>query len=181
MPIDVPKKGGDRMLTITVRLDEKRSTASQYENRTAGVVIEASGLELHSGAEILAKADALWALAQESVARQFGGNGTAASTPEPQPAPSNGNGSNGNGHPAAAAGNGHGNGTGNGRRSYGRPQDAPSPKQRAFLAKLARERNLGPESIRDMAVRVTGKEPKVFTKQDMSKFIESLLAAEQAA
>ena len=157
------------MLTITVKLDEKRSTTSQYENRTAGVVIEATNLELHTADEILAKADALWKLAQESVARQFAGNGPAPAA-EPQPAPGNGNGSNGNGH----------SGNGNGRR-YGRPQDAPSPKQRAFLAKLARERKLGPESIRDMAVRMVGKDPRVFTKQDMSKFLEALLAAGQAA
>ncbi len=35
------------MLTITMKLDKKRSTASKYENHTAGVVIEAQAIELH--------------------------------------------------------------------------------------------------------------------------------------
>jgi len=172
------------MLTITVRLDEKRSTTSQYENRTAGVVLEASNLEISTPEDVLKKSAEMFALAQKAVDEQFNG-GTKA--PESKPAPSNGNGGNGNGH--APQGNGHsGNGSGNGNgsgsgsgKSYGRPQDAPSPKQKAFLAKLAKQNRLGPESIREMAVRLTGKEPKDFSKQDMSKFIESLLAAEAAA
>ena len=41
------------MFTISVRLDEKRSTTSQYENRTCGVLLAASNLELHSRADIL--------------------------------------------------------------------------------------------------------------------------------
>ena len=160
------------MLTITVKLDEKRSTTSQYENRTAGVVLEASNLEIASPEDVLKKSAEMFALAQKAVDEQFnGGARVPESKPEPQPAPSNGNGSNGNGH------SGNGNGTG---KSYGRPQDAPSPKQKAFLAKLAKQNRLGPESIREMAVRLTGKEPKDFSKQDMSRFIESLLAAAAA-
>jgi hypothetical protein len=157
------------MLTITVKLDEKRSTTSQYENRTAGVVLEASNLEIAAPEEVLKKSAEMFALAQSVIDSQFE---IGAKAPEPKPAPGNENGS---------TGNGHSNGNENGHRTYGRPQDGPSPKQRAFLAKLAKERKLGPESIRDMAVRVLGKDPRAFTKQDMSKFIESLLAAGQAA
>ncbi len=156
------------MFTITVKLDEKVSTSSQYENKTCGVFLEQSNIEVASPEELLQKARDLFHLARKAVDEQLGG---AAKAPAPQPVPSNG--ADGNGHPAQD--------NGNGRRSYGRPQDAPSPKQRAFLAKLARQRKLGPESIRDMAVRMVGKDPRVFTKQDMSKFLEALLAAEQAA
>lgn len=166
-------------LTITVRLDEKRSTASQFENRTAGVVIEAAGLELQSPEDILSKADQLWALAQESVARQFGGHGAAQGPAHASASPER-NGFSGNGHrDNGHAGNGHAT-NGNGKH-HGRPQDVATPKQKAFLAKLARERQLGPESIREMALRMTGKDPRVFTKQDMSKFIEALLAPGTAA
>jgi len=164
------------MFSICARVDSKKSDGNFGSNST-GIIVTAEHLELKTPEEIAAKADELFRLAREAIERQTGGD-SVAKTPAPPAAPSNGNGSNGNGHPQ---GNGHpGNGNGSGR-SYGRPQDAPSPKQRAFLAKLSRERHLGPESIREMAVRLTGKEPKAFTKQDMSRFIESLLAAEQAA
>jgi len=42
-------------INIRVHLAEKRSTTSQYENQTIGADIEASGLELHSAADIQAK------------------------------------------------------------------------------------------------------------------------------
>jgi len=163
------------MFSICARIDSKKSDGN-FGSNAVGIIVTAEHLELKSPAEVAAKADELFRMAREAVERQVGGD-SAAKAPKPQPGPSNGNGSNGNGH--APQGNGH-SGSGNGR-SYGRSQDAPSPKQRAFLAKLAKERHLGPESIREMAVRLTGKEPKAFSKQDMSRFIESLLAAEAAA
>ena len=162
--------------TISVSLNEKRSTASQFENRTAGVVIEAAGLELHSAEQVLAKADELWALAQESVAKQFGGTGPApaAKAPEPHPAPLSGNGSNG--HAPAAAGSGHGNGTGTGRRSYGRPAVSPSDKQKGFLAKLVRERHLKPETIREICERVAGCRLEQLDRKGFSRLLESLMS-----
>src|SRR5690349_14656968 len=141
------------MLTITVKLDEKRSTTSQFENRTAGVVLEVSNLEIALPEEVLKKSAELFALAQKAVDEQFNG-GTKVPAPTPKPAPSDGNGSCGSGNGHAPLGSGHsGSGNGNGK-SYGRPQDAPSPKQKAFLAKLAKQNRLGPESIREMAVRL---------------------------
>lgn len=84
--------------------------------------------------------------------------------------------------PAAPGGDIDPNENGSGRRSYGRSQDAPSPKQRAFLAKLARERKLGPELIKETIQRLLpGRDAKNLTKQDMSKLIEALLAAGLAA
>ena len=125
----------------------------------------------------------LFRVAKEALDRQLGGNGSApaAKTPEPTPVPSIGNGSNGNGHSAATAGNGHGNGQGNGRKSYGRPLDPPTPKQRSLLRSVAKRRNLGPETIRDLCVRVVGKDPKDFTKVDMMKLLNHLLQKQEAA
>lgn len=166
------------MLTITVKLDEKRSTTSQYENRTAGVVLEASNLEIASPEDVLKKSAEMFALAQRAVDEQFNGG---AKAPEPKPAPSNGNGSNGNGH--APQGNGHsGNGNGSGK-SYGRPAPGsePTPKQRQFLRKIAKDRDLGPQTIADICRRITGQDPRNLDKASMSKLIEGLLAEQPAA
>lgn len=43
------------------------------------------------------------------------------------------------------------------------------------------DRNLGPESIRDICRRILGKDPRGLDKQDMSKLIEGLLAEQAAA
>jgi hypothetical protein len=165
------------MLTITVKLDEKRSTTSQYENRTAGVVLEASNLEIASPEDVLKKSAEMFALAQRAVDEQFNGGAKAATTP---PVPSNGNGSNGNGH---SQGNGHsGNGNGNGR-SYGRPAQGsePTPKQRQYLRKIAKDRDLGPQTIADICRKITGQDPRTLDKAGMSKLIEGLLADQPAA
>ncbi|MCK6479113.1 MAG: hypothetical protein L6R43_02865 [Planctomycetes bacterium] len=159
------------MFSICARIDSKKSDGN-FGSNAVGIIVTEENLELKSPEEIAAKADELFRVAREAVERQACGD-SAAKAPEPPLVPSNGNGSNGNGtHPS---------GNGNGRR-YGRPQDSPSPKQRAFLAKLARERKLGPESIKQTIERLLpGRDPKHLTRQDMSMLIEALLAAGQAA
>lgn len=164
------------MLTITVRLDEKISTSSQYENRTAGVMLEASNLELSTPDQVLAKSAELFSLARKAVDEQL----KPQAPKEPGAEGHLGNGSKWNGHPPSNGGNGHSNGNGNGR-SYGRPAVEPTPKQRTLLRKLAKDRNLGPESIRAICQRIVGKDPRSLDRKDMSRLIEGLLSQEQAA
>jgi len=164
------------MLTITVRLDEKISTASQYENRTAGVLIEESNLVLHAPVDILKRTSELFALARASISEQLAPS--AKGKPE-------GNGHNGNGHPPvtgqAPLPQDPPSGNRNGRRSHGRPKDEPTPKQRSFLRKIAKDRNLGPESIRDICRHILGKDPRNLDKQDMSRLNEGLLGVSSAS
>ena len=169
------------MFSICARIDSKKSDGN-YGSNAVGIIVTAENLELKSPEEIAAKADELFRLAREAVERQAGGD-FASKPPTPQPAPSNGNGSNGNGHAPVASGNGHGNGQGNGRRSYGRPPQGsePTPKQRSLLRAIAKRRNLGAETIRDLCQRVVGKDPKDFTKVDMIKLLDHLLQKQEAA
>jgi hypothetical protein len=164
------------MFTITVKLDEKVSTSSQYENRCAGMFLEQSNIEVTSAEELVTKAKGLFELARRVVDEQLG---RSAKVPEPKPAPPNGNGSNGNGH--APQGNGH-SGNGNGK-SYGRPAagSEPTPKQRQFLRKIAKDRDLGPETVAQICKRITGVDPRQLDKVGMSKLIEGLLAEQPAA
>lgn len=167
------------MFSICARIDSKKSDGN-FGSNAIGLIITAENLEFKTSEEIAAKADELFQLAREAVERQSGGR-AVAKTPEPSPAPSNGNGSNGNGQAAVTAGNGHGIAPGNGRKTYGRPQDPPTPKQRNLLRGIAKRRNLGPETIRDLCKRVVGKDPKDFTKVDMMKLLVHLLQKQDAA
>ena len=167
------------MFTICARIDSKKSDGN-FGSNAVGIIVTAENLELKSPEEIATKADELFRLAREAVERQAGG-GASGRAPTPQPAPSNGNGSNG--HTAAASGNGHGNGTGNGGRTYGRPPQGSEPtvKQRSLLRSIAKRRNLGAETIREICQRVVGKDPKDFTKVDMIKLLDHLLQKQEAA
>ena len=158
------------MYRIVVSLREKRSTATQYENASVGVDIEASGLELNSPQAILDKSRELFAIARSSVQQQL-----LDVVPEHgQPRSENGNGhANGNGYQ-----NGNGNGehkNGNGR-SYGRPTPEPTPKQKVLLQKLAKERNLSPEKVGEISKRELGRPVPQLDKHGMSKLIEILMA-----
>jgi hypothetical protein len=155
------------MFTICARIDSKKSDGN-FGSNAVGIIVTAEHLELKSPAEVAAKADELFRMAREAVDRQVGGD-SDANPPTSQPAPS----TNGNGK---VQGNGHSNG--NGTKSYGRPKEGsePTPKQRSFLHKIAKDRNLGPQTIADICRRIVGKDPRNLDKHDMSKLIEGLLA-----
>jgi hypothetical protein len=155
------------MFTISVKYDEKRSTTSQYENVTAGVLIEASNLELTDPEAVLKKSAQLFELARRAVQRELAQRMSDA-PPErliEQP----------------VSDSGHASTSGNGRR-YGRgsPDTDPTPKQKALLHKLARERNLGPESIREICERIAGCPVEHLDRKGMGRLIDGLLAGAAA-
>lgn len=167
------------MFTITVKYDEKRSTTSQYENVTAGVLIEASHLELSDPETVLKKTATLFELAKSAVRRELGEQSGEAPPAErrddrPPSAPTNGH-ANGN-----ASGNGHHNG--NGSRRYGRPDPNtdPTPKQRVLLKKLADERNLGVESVRQICERITGQTIESLDRKGMARLLDGLISGAAA-
>ena len=155
------------MLAITVRHEEKRSTASQYENVHLGVSIEAGNLELHSTAEILERTRQLFALAKASVEKQFADLAVSApTTPVANDAPS---------------GNGHNGTNGNGgQRTYGRPQPEPTDKQKRLLNQIARDRHLGAESVREIFERIAGRPIAACDRRDFSKVLDVLVHGEAA-
>ena len=162
------------MFRIVVSLREKRSTATQYENASVGVDIEASGLELGSPEAIVSKTRELFAIARSSVQQQL-------LDVVPEHGRSDNGHSNGNGH-ANGHDNGNGNGNGNGAqkngngRSYGRPTPEPTPKQKMLLQKLAKERGLSAEQVGEIARKELGRSVPLLDRNGLSKLIEILMA-----
>ena len=148
------------MYRIVVSLREKRSTATQYENASVGVDIEASGLELNSPEAILEKSRQLFAIARSSVQQQL-----------LDVVPEHTEHQNGNGHNADSNGNRNGNG-----RSYGRATPEPTPKQKMLVQRLAKERNLSAEQVGEISKRELGRAVTQLDKHGMSKLIELLMA-----
>jgi hypothetical protein len=157
---------------ILVSIREKRSTATQFENASVGCDIEANNLELNSAEAIVEKTKQLFVLARSAVQQQLLDVVPEHGRTEHQNGGSNGH-ANGNGH-AAEHRNGNGQ-SGNGR-PYGRPDPAPTPKQKVLLQKLAKERNLSAEQVGDIAKRELGRAVPQLDKNGMSRLIEILMA-----
>ncbi len=147
-------------VTIRVHLAEKRSTTSQYENRTIGADIEAAGLELHSAEEIRDKTRELLLVARSAIQSQL--------LEPPVTVAQNGNGREQprNGHEGA-------------RRALGRPTPEPTAKQKQFLRQIARERNLDAETVGEICERLVGVPLRACTRDDLSRLIDALI--EEAA
>ena len=156
------------MFRIVVSLREKRSTATQYENASVGVDIEASGLELGSPEAIVGKTRELFAIARSSVQQQLLDVVPEHGRTENGHANGNGNDDrNGNGNGAPKNGNG---------RSYGRPTPEPTPKQKMLLQKLAKERGLSAEQVGEIARKELGRSVPQLDRNGLSKLIEILMA-----
>ena len=150
------------MFRILVSIREKRSTATQFENASVGCDIEANNLELTSPEAIVEKTRQLFVLARSAVQQQLldvvPARPLPPATDEPVRTHTSGNGHDGNG------------------RSYGRPDPAPTPKQKMLLSKLAKERNLSAEQVGEISRRELGRPVPQLDKHGMSRLIEILMA-----